>query len=103
MRRTRFMATAIVIASTSCLTGCSESATQTRIKSPIELMHSAAFGGGLTKSEYTGSDHARDWAMAREAEAVAKQSQQFAASMAAEYQQQAAAANRFNQAAPQSR
>lgn len=53
--------------------GCTQLANK-RLKSPVELIHSAAFGGsGLTTSEYLGSDHAREWAMAEHAEAMAKQ------------------------------
>ena len=99
MRRTKIAACTMLACGISLVTGCTESAMQTRIKSPIELLHSAAFGGGLTKSEYMGSDHARDWDMARHAEAVAKQSQQFATSMATENQQAGMPENIFNRAA----
>ena len=67
--------------------GCTHQTPQARLKSPIELMHNLAFGrGGLTTSEYVGSPKAREWAMAEHAESMARQQQQFAASLAAKQQ-----------------
>ena len=52
--------------------GCAQMNNQ-RLKSPIELFHTAAFGGGLTRYEYTGSDVAREWDMEKHAQSLARQ------------------------------
>lgn len=54
-----------------------------RLKSPIDLIHTAAFGGsGLTRSEYLGSEHAREWDMAEHAESLRRQQQAMEANAA---------------------
>lgn len=79
LRLTRAIAIALTIGASTFSAGCT-SVAPTRIKSPAELFHNMAFGGkGLTTSEYMGSEHAREWDMAKHAEALANQQRQAAA------------------------
>ncbi len=58
-------------------TGCVQSGQQMRLQSPVDLLHSAAFGqSGLSGSGYKGSEHARDW---DRAEQLSRMQQQVAA------------------------
>lgn len=67
----------VVIVATLALPGCTSTAT--RVKSPIELMHGLAFGDrSLTKTEYRGSERAREWAMNEHAESMRRQAAEFA-------------------------
>ncbi len=63
---------AVAICTMLC-TGCAQATKQTRLRTPLEVMHGLVFGGDLSSSEYIGSGHARDWAMAEHAESPANQ------------------------------
>lgn len=79
LRLTKAIAIALTIGASTFCAGCTSVAPTTRIKSPAELFHNMAFGGkSLTTSEYIGSEHAREWDMAKHAEALANQQRQAA-------------------------
>lgn len=77
-----------VCAIVSLCAGCTQVPSQpVHVQSPIEFIHAMAFGKTTgMQSEYTGSKEARDWAMAEHAESMARQQEQFFASMAAKQQ-----------------
>ena len=44
------------------------------VKTPLEMFHDAQLGNyELTKTEYRGSDHAREWALEAQADEIAQQ------------------------------
>lgn len=78
LRLTQAIAIALTIGASAFSVGCT-SVAPTRLKSPAELFHTVAFGGkGLTTSEYVGSEHAREWDLAKHAEALTDQQRQAA-------------------------